>query len=124
MPLPDPLTVACQRDAARQAYEENMPPAPEGDLVWQVEQWRTQNFAILAKWQEEKRRADAAEKRVRELEAALKPSDKTISRWVAEFWHECRTGGGWQPDWSEIIRGAFRCARDGVPALATPTEQE
>jgi len=45
--------------------------ASQGDLQWQVDQWREQNLAILGQWQAEKRRADEAERQLAEARAEL-----------------------------------------------------
>lgn len=50
----------------------------------------------------------------------LEPSDDTIKGWVERLWHEAKTGGGWSPDWAEIIRAAFRCARNEAKEKAPP----
>src|SRR3954468_9736993 len=47
-----------------------------------------------------------------EAKAALEPSDETIRTLIDRLWQEVKQSSGWQPDWAEIIRAAFRCARN------------
>jgi len=52
--------------------------AAQGDLQWQVDQWREQNSAILGRWQDEKRRADEAESQLCECQRKLTAAEAAL----------------------------------------------
>jgi hypothetical protein len=153
MPLPDPLTAARQRDAAREAYDDSTQSdattvyaiieciefwltkhdghflhlgvwlfrpqweaviaalrqrADQGDLTWQVEQWRSQYPKIIGQWHNEKRRADAAEKRVNALSEALTACKRA----------SCDPRSGWPEDTQYAITAIVDAALAASPAPA------